>query len=198
MAHHKPLPFRRRTFLVKYGFQVRFAVYPLLLLALFLLGAGVYLSDHLGLVLRLQLYLPHSRLGNPWEVVSPALYRVAAWGGGAFLLALAVWVWGRFGRLRRDLDRLAEWVAGLVPGAPPGGLPPLAEGEVRVLGEALLHAARQLDAWDNGVASAGEEFARAASRATQRGWADGAADVRRALSQLRQAVGSLRVEEDLG
>lgn len=198
MSNHKPLPFRRRTFLVKHAFQVRFAVYPLLLLAAFLLAAGVYLSDHLGQVLRLQLYLPHSRLGNPWEVVSPALYRVAVWGGGAFVLALAAWVWGRFSRLRRDLDRLAEWVAALAPGTPPGGLPALSDGEVRALGEALLHAARQFGAWEDAVRAAGQGLAQAAARAEREGWAQGAARVRRAWSDLREAVGALRVEEDLG
>lgn len=198
MSNYKPLPFRRRTFLVKHAFQVRFAVYPLLLLAAFLLAAGVYLSDHLGQVLRLQLYLPHSRLGNPWEVVWPALYRVAAWGGGSFLVALAVWVWGRFSRLRRDLDRLAEWVAALAPGTPPGGLPPLADGEVRALGEALLHAARQFDAWEDGVRAAGQGLAQAAGRAAEEGWGEGAAQVRRAWSDVREAVEALRVEEDLG
>lgn len=198
MPTYKPLPFRRRTFLVKHGFQVRFAVYPLLLLTAFLLAAGVYLYDHLGQVLRLQLYLPHSRLGNPWELVSPALYRVAAWGGGAFLLALAVWVWRRFSRLRRDLDGLAEWVDTLGPGATPPGLPRLADREVRALGEGLLDAGRQFEAWEGRVRTAGEGLARAAARTAEEGWGGGAADLRRAWRDLREAVGAVRVEEDLG
>ena len=49
-------PFRRRQFFIKQGFQVRFAVYPLVFLFLFLVGAGAYLHWELKGILELAAY----------------------------------------------------------------------------------------------------------------------------------------------
>ncbi len=199
MAHYKPLPFRRRTFLVKHGFQVRFAVYPILFLAAFLLAAGVYLYDHLQEVLRLQLYLPHSRLQDPWQVVAPAVHRVAAWGGAAFLVALTLWVWGRFTRLRRDLERLADWLNGLCRGAAVAGPPALADREVGALAKGLWEASQAFDAWEGKVRAQAETLVAAVERARGGAGEPRAAlkDVRKAWGELRDAVAAVRVEEDL-
>jgi len=188
MATDKRLPFRRRTFLIKHGFQIRFAVYPLLFLGVFLGLAGVYLYRHLQEVLGLQLYLPHSRLQDPWQVVAPALGRVAAWGGGAFLLALSAWVWGRFARLRRDLERLADWLNGLNRGETPEALPHLADREVRLLGEGLEASAQAFDVWRRNV------VAKASAVVDQ---TKDPAALRRAIAEVREAVDAVRLEEDL-
>lgn len=199
MANHKPLPFRRRTFLVKHGFQARFAVYPILFLAAFLLAAGLYLHAHLEEVLRLQLYMPHSRLQDTWELVAPAVHRVAGWGGGAFLVALTLWVWRRFARLRQDLERLADWVSGLGRGAAAAGPPALTDREVGALGKGLWDAAQAFDAWEAQVGLKAEALVAAVGRARDQG-ADpptSLRDVRRAWGDVRDAVAAVRVEEDL-
>jgi len=199
MATYKPIPFRRRTFLVKHGFQARFAVFPILFLTAFLLSAGVYLHGHLQEVLRLQLYMPHSRLQDPWQVVAPAVHRAAAWGGAAFLAALTLWVWGRFTRLRRDLNRLADWLNGLGRGQVATPRPALTDREVEALGKALWEASQAFDAWEAQVLAKAEALALAVEGA-QGGVAEQPAAlraVRGAWREVRDAVAAVRTEEDL-
>lgn len=197
MSYVSRIPFRRRTFFVKGGFQLRFALYPVCLLLVFLLGAGFYLHSTLREMLQFQLYLPHSRLQNPWHEILPALIRVAAWGGAGFLAALTAWGWRRFARLRKSLDLLATWIGGLSRAAPTP-LPPLAEQEVSALGRSLLQAARAFESWDEEVASRSAALV-AAVQALE--GAEGAAAAA-ALGQARSAwrdlagtLGTVRVDE---
>jgi hypothetical protein len=145
------IPFRRRQFFIKRGFQSRFALYPLVFFSLFLIGAGAYLYWYLQGFLEFEMYLPHSRLQNPWEEIAPVLTEVVLWGGGAFLAALGVWVWRRFSTLHRDLDRLADWLAAHARGQGEAAVPAIADPEVRVLGEGLGTAVAQLEDWDQRV-----------------------------------------------
>ncbi len=181
------IPFRRRTFLVKQGFQLRWALYPLLILAVFLLAAGVYLDREVTAALRFELYRPHSRLDNTWALVMPAVVRVVAVGGGAALVALGLWgvVWTR--RLRRDLDALTAWMENVAEGRgePP---PPFREPEVRVLAESLGRAAEELAGWDRDMARAWEALARELAAADS----GGPDYLRTALPRIREAVTRLR------
>ena len=145
------IPFRRRQFFIKREFQARFALYPLVFFSLFLIGAGIYLHWYLQGFLEFEMYLPHSRLQNPWEEIAPVLLEVVLWGGGAFLVALGLWVWRRFGTLHRDLDRLADWLAAHARGQGEATVPAITDREVRVLGEGLGTAVALLEDWDERV-----------------------------------------------
>ena len=177
------IPFRRRTFLVKQGFQLRWALYPLLILAVFLLAAGVYLDREVTGALRFELYRPHSRLENTWALVMPAVVRVVAVGGGAALVALGLWgvVWTR--RLRRELDALTAWMEKVAEGK--GEIPPsFREPEVRALAESLARAAEGFAEWDRDMARAWEALARELAAADP-----GAPDrLRAALPRIREAA----------
>jgi len=196
MATGKPLPFRRRTFLIKHGFQIRFAVYPVVFLGLFLGLAGSYLFMHLQEVLRLQLYLPHSRLQDPWQVVAPAVGRVAAWGGAAFLAVLSAWVWARFARLRGDLERLADWLGGLARGVSPGQPPRLSDAEVRALGEGLQEAAQRFTAWDQDVTARGRALLDVIESIGREGGSN-PREILPAVMEVREAISTVHLEEDL-
>ncbi len=181
------IPFRRRTFLVKQGFQLRWALYPLLILAVFLLVAGVYLDREVTDALRFELYRPHSRLENTWALVRPAVARVVAVGGGAALVVLGLWgvAWTR--RLRRDLDALTAWMGNVAEGKA-GPPPSFREPEVRTLAEALARAAEGFAQWDREMARAWEVLARELESVDV---GDPHA-VRAALPAIQAAVGRLR------
>jgi hypothetical protein len=195
MATVKPLPFRRRTFLVRRTFQVRFAAYPIAFLALFLALAGGYLYIHLREVLHLQVYLPHSRLQDPWQVLTPALGRVALWGGGALLVVLSGWVWIRFARLRRDLDQLTDWLNLLGREEAAGAPPRLRDPEVRALGERMGDAAGIFDAWRQGVAEKGTALL-GLTEPLARGEGGDPSALRRAIAAVCGAIAEVRLEED--
>lgn len=200
MAVSASRPYRRRTFFVKHWFQTGFALYPVLFLCVFLLGGALYLHRDLRETLEFQLYQPHARLDNPWDVVGPAVLRVAAAGGGAFLLALAAWGWRRFARLHRDLDALSTWL-GRVARDPAGEpLPPIAEPEVRGLGLDLERAARGFEAWDREVAARVGSLFSAAEGVRTVGPGELSAQVapvRDAWRSLSAELSRMRVEEDL-
>ncbi len=191
------IPFRRRTFLVKQEFQLRWALYPLLILAVFLLAAGVYLDREVTGALRFELYRPHSRVENTWALVRPAVARVVAVGGGAALMVLGFWgaAWTR--RLRRDLDALTKWMEEVAEGK--GGPPPsFREPEVRALAESLARAAEGFKGWDRDMTRSWEALAR------ELGGADpGDLDrLRTALPRIQEAAtrlhrvwGRLRIDE---
>ncbi len=186
------LPFRRRIYLVKHGFQMRFAAYPLVFLAGFLGASGVFLYRYLHERLRLQAYFSHSRLDNPWDLVAPAVGQVVVWGGTAFLVALAGWGWVRFRRLHRDLEAVSDWLADRTRLGDVADPPALDETEVRILAERLSEATRTFAAWER---EAGEKAARAVSAAEAHGPAS--AEATAALDALRAAVGRVRVDEGL-
>lgn len=141
-------PFRRRNFFIKQGFQLKFAFFPILFLTIFLVVSGIYLKSHLEVILKFQLYLPHSHLENPWDEVFPELVKVAAWGGGVFLAVLSVWCWVRFSVLKRSLIQLADWVGSIVRGEPDLKPPVLKEREAAKLAENFSKAAEAFSRWD--------------------------------------------------
>ena len=196
MSPRARTPYRRRNFFVMQWFQTRFALYPVGFFAIFLVGSTLYLRFYLREAFRLHLYIPHSHLGNPWELVAPALLRTATWGGIAFLTALALWGCVRFGRLRRDLDRLADWLAGLGRGEPPAELPTLSDREVLSLGRALHGAAEEFEVWDREVAAR----VRALVETMSAGSDDDRRDLfetREALERLKESLAAVRVDEAL-
>ncbi len=186
------LPFRRRIYLVKHGFQVRFAAYPLVLLAGFLGVAGVFLYRYLNERLRLLAYFSHSRLDNPWDLVAPAVGQVVTWGGTAFLVALAGWGWVRFRRLHRDLEAVSDWLAERTRLADAADPPALAEAEVRALARSLAQATRTFAEWEREV---GVAAARAVAAAEIHG--PDSVEAVASLGALREAVGRVRVDEGL-
>lgn len=192
--------YRRRNFFVKQWFQVGFALYPILFLAAFLVAGGFYLERHVRETLEFQLYLPHSSLANPWEVVGPAVLQVAGAGGAAFLVALAVWGWRRFARLHRDLEALAVWLGRVVGGEQGAALPLLCDFEVRSLGLGLEQAAVGFEAWDRDVQRCVDAL-RAALEAVESGTPQELpARLAQARDRWRALSGELsrvRVEEDL-
>lgn len=197
MAGGRP-PFRRRIFLIKHGFQTRFALYPILFLAAFLGSAGVYLYRYLQDIFRFQLYLPHSHLENPWHEVQPVLAEVALWGGAAFLLVLSLWVWRRFGRLRRDLDNLADWLAAHARGEGTQHVPHYKDREVELLGQGLEKAVLGFEDWER----RSEESLRAlaeAARAVAEAPADATriAAVQRGCLDLERLLAEVEVDEAL-
>jgi hypothetical protein len=197
------IPFRRRQFFIKQGFQARFAIFPVLFLAVFLAGAGGYLYWYLKGFLEFELYLSHSRLQNPWHEIAPVLTEVVSWGGGALLLVLALWVWRRFGTLHRDLDRLADWVAAHARGQGEATAPALGDREVRALGDGLQQAMAELGAWDERVRRGVADVMGAAGDLQDIGGRDRAAvahsiaAVRDALEELQAVVGEVAVDEGL-
>jgi hypothetical protein len=200
MFQRRPSKFRRRNFFIKHGFQTRFALYPLGFLALFLLGAGVYLRVNLEEILRFHLYLPHSRLENPWEEVLPVLARTVAWGGGAFLGALGLWGWRRFGRLRKDMNHVADWMNRLTCEEEVSSPPGMGDAEVRALAEALYTAAESFAAWDREIEGRARSFALAVADlndAVSAGSTPELAAVRSAFQELRDTVARVKVNEEL-
>lgn len=197
------IPFRRRQFLVKHGFQFRFAAYPLLFLSVFLLSAGGYLYWYLKDFLEFQLYLSHSQLNNPWDEIAPVLRDVVLWGGGALLAALGLWVWRRFGDLHRDLDCLAEWLTTHALGRTGAPLPAFADREMRSLGQALGAAVGALEAWDEQVEGAAAAVQRAVTRLPEaecgdrRALARALIDVHSAVDALAATVDRVSVNEEL-
>ena len=184
------IPFRRRQFFIKQGFQVRFALYPLGFLTLFLLGAGVYLHWYLQGFLEFEMYLPHSRLQNPWDEIAPVLIEVVLWGGGAFLVALGLWVWRRFGALHRDLDRLADWLAAQARGQGEEAVPAITDREVRLLGEGLGTAVALMNDWDGRV-RAGIAATRDAAAVLPDAGSANRASLARAVGEVRTAFDAL-------
>ncbi|MDF1551864.1 MAG: hypothetical protein P1P84_02325 [Deferrisomatales bacterium] len=182
------IPFRRRQFFIKRGFQSRFALYPLVFFSLFLLGAGIYLHWYLQGFLEFEMYLPHSRLQNPWEEIAPVLLEVVLWGGGAFLVALGLWAWRRFGTLHRDLDQLADWLAAHARGQGEATAPVITDHEVRALGQGLGAAVALFEDWDERVR---------AGIAAARDAADVLPDAKSGdRAALARAVGGVRVAFD--
>lgn len=201
MAEPPRIPLCRRTFLVKVGFQAPFAGYPLLFLFLFLAGGALYLHVHLREVLAHPPLLPGDPLRNSWEAVSPALVRLAAWGGVGFLGALGAWGWRRFGRLGADLDRLAVWVEGPGHCGPVGPPPTLADRDVAALGGALGAAARSFRRWDDEVAARTRIVAEALDALEvddDDRWTAGLRHLRAAHQELRDALAAVCVEEESG
>lgn len=196
MAQRPRPAYRRRSFFVKQAFQSRFALYPVAFFAAFLLGAGVYLHGFLQELLQYHLYLPHSRLANPWDEVWPVLGRVAAWGGGAFLLVLTLWVWRRFTGLRTDLDRLSDWVAALDRGAPVVPPPALADSEVASLARGLHTAAASFEAWDRRVEEGASGVARAAEAAAETPTPANLEALRSQWAEVQQTLVRVRVHEE--
>ena len=200
MTTPPPKSYRRRNFFVKQGFQSRFALYPIAFFALFLLGAAIYLGAYLKETLEFHLYLPHSRLQNPWEEVLPVLSRTAAWGGGAFLVALACWGWRRFGRLRSDLNRVAGWMFGLTRGGEVEAPPDLRDREVETLGRGLHTAVESFASWDRTVDDRAQALT---DRVAALGAADEAeravhlGEVRSAFSKLWDVINAVCVNEEL-
>lgn len=200
VASRSWIPIRRRNFLVKHRFQIRFALYPILLLALFLVGASLYLQNYLSEAIEFQLYLPHSRLENPWDEVAPALARVAGWGGGVFLAALALWGWSRFARLKRDLNRLTDWMAEVTRNESPGPPPPLVDDELTALARGLHEAAETFQQWDRDVEGKVRGFAQAVAKAQEAGQpisADGLNGIREVWAELSETLSAVRVDEGL-
>ncbi|MBI5015176.1 MAG: hypothetical protein HZB55_06755 [Deltaproteobacteria bacterium] len=200
MASPSMRAYRRRNFFVKHWFQVGFALYPILFLAVFLAAGSLYLERQVRETLEFHLYLPHSRLANPWDVVGPAVLRVAVAGGGAFVLALAAWVWRRFARLHRDLSGLAAWLAVVVGGRTGVVLPALRDVEVRLLGVGLEKAARDFEDWDGAVAARVDGLCADVSAARAAGPAELPERLAAVRDRWRALVGDLsrlRVEEDL-
>lgn len=194
MAPDQRPHFLRRNYLIKQGFQARFALAPILFLTIFLAVAGVYLTSHLRETLEFHLYLPHSRLQNPWQEIWPAIRRTAAWGGGGFLLALGLWGWRRFGRLRRDLERLADWVA-ILHRDPLRDLPALSDREVRLLGERLRAATAELEAWHRRARAAAEAVERSLE-GVRPPLVHGAGNPEATLGEVRAAVAGLSAVTD--
>lgn len=192
------VPYRRRNLLVKLGFQLRFALWPIALFTLFLLASGHYLHGRLRDDLELSLYMPHSRLQNPWEVVGPAVWEVSAVGAAVFLVALAAWGWRRFSRLHADFERLALWAAPLARGREPDPLPLLRDGEVASLGRGLEQASHGFSAWDRELSLAVDGFADAAAALGGEPSGEALGAVRERLSALGRTLDAYRVEEDLG
>lgn len=149
----------RRIFLIKHRFQLRFALYPLLFLCLFLGGGALYLYYYIDETLSYFLYLPHCRVDNIWPEVSPAIMNLATVGGSAFLAALAVWVLFAYLRLVKDIKRLESWADGFDPG-PAANLmtDSIRDGEVRALAHRLVDAAERFEEWDGNVARLKSEF----------------------------------------
>lgn len=200
MANASP-PYRRRNFFIKHGFQLRFALYPLAFLSVFLMGGGLYAYRSLRSSLEFHLYLPHSRLNDPWELVLPVLVRVIAFGGGAFLLALGVWGWRRFSVLHADLGALAEWARLLARGGAVEPLPRLRDAEVHALGASLHRGASMLAGWDERLAAGAAAIADALAgleRPEELAPGEGLRQVREALQAFRDELSTVRIEEDLG
>lgn len=196
MATGNPLSFRRRTFLLKHEFQIRFALYPVVLLGV-VLGLGyAYLYVHLQESFRLQMYLAHTRLHDPWQMVAPLIGPVAGWGGAVFLVSLSVWVCWRFAWLRGDLERLADWLGELGRGFFPCSPPPLHDREVRALGEGILAAAERFAEWERDVAGRGRSLIQLTQSWSQEEGRD-PGEVRQAVEEVRAAVSALRLEEDV-
>ncbi len=195
------LPYRRRTYLVKQGFQLRWAAYPIAILILFLLAAGLYLHREVLDILRLELYRPHSRLENTWQVVGPAVARVVVAGGSGALGLLLLWGLGWFRRLRRDLDALTRWADEAADGRAPPGPARVSEPEVAALARSLDRGRGVVDAWEHDVRQAWQRLAAAAPDPER---ADGAAlgaaapGIQRATADLRRAADRLRIDEGLG
>lgn len=191
------MTFRRRIFLIKHGFQARFALYPIGFFVLFLAGAGLYLEAYLREALEFQLYLPHSRLENSWALVAPVLAETAIWGGAGFIAALATWGCVRFVRLRADLNRVADWTTGLAAGHAPEPPPAISDAEVRALGTALHRAAVSFEAWD-GATSAKARSLIAAVEALERAEpAQRLGPVRTAWREFWDALGAVKIDEEL-
>ena len=200
MAERPAGSYARRNFLVKHWFQVRFALLPISFLAIFLAAGGLYLNWNMRETLEFYLYLPHSRIQTPWEVVAPSLTRVTIWGGASFLLALALWGWRRFTRLQSDLEVLADWAARLPRASELDPLPAMGDAEVRSLGEGLRKAAESLRDWDRGVAETSAAFAqtvRALDSVAGEGLTEGLSAARAAWKTFQEDLSKVRVEEDL-
>jgi hypothetical protein len=175
-------------------------LYPIILLALFLVGASLYLRAYLQETLEFHLYLPHSRLQNPWDEVLPALARTGAWGGGAFLVALACWGWRRFGRLRRDLNRVADWMFGLDRQGGAGPALDLTDPEVKILGNGLHQAAESFETWDREVevrARALADAVAALGSTDEAGRALRLRETRAALQALGETLAAVGVDEGI-
>lgn len=200
MANTSTRPYRRRNFFVKQWFQLGFALYPILFLVAFLSVGGLYLERQLRETLEFYLYLPHGGLTNPWEVVGPAVLRVAVAGGGAFLLALGVWGWRRFARLHQDLGALAEWLRAVVEGRRGAALSPLRDPEVRSLGLGLEKAAQGFEAWDaevDGCAEALRESLERLRDGPSQELPQGLAAARERWRAFSGELSRMKVEEDL-
>lgn len=193
------MPLPRRRFLVKPGFPCRLTAYPILFLAVVLTAAGHYLSHHLEGALGLHSPSPHTPVQSAWQVVAPALRRVAVWGPAGFLAALAAWVWRWHVSLRSDLDRLTDWLETLGRGSRAGGLPDLKDKDVAALGASLVRAAAAFDSWEEAVESRCRALSSAAAAAAAAP-ADGdhtLREVREALEDLRSSWRVAECDEDL-
>ncbi|GAB4278404.1 MAG: hypothetical protein Kow0092_34210 [Deferrisomatales bacterium] len=190
-------PFRRRNVFVKQGFQLRFALWPLLFLAAFAAAAAWYLDGYLSDLLEYYQYAPHSRLANPWTEFAPAAWRVGLGGGGAFLLALLAWGGWRFGRLRGDLAALAGWIAALARGRELSPLPPIRDPEVRALGRSLEAAAARFALWDEELAGRARRLHSSAEALAGPEPAAALAEAWEAWRELREVLEGVRVDEEL-
>jgi HAMP domain-containing protein len=192
------MTFGRRIFLVKQGFQARFALYPIFFFALFLFGAGLYLEAHLREALEFQLYLPHSRLENSWALVAPILAETGIWGGAGFIAALGMWGCARFVQLRADLNRLADWTTALAAGHAPEPPPAIRDAEVRALATALHRAAASFETWDRAVAGKVQSLSAVVEVLERAEPAEGLRAVREAWMDLQGSLAVVRVDEELG
>ncbi|GAB4257197.1 MULTISPECIES: hypothetical protein [Deferrisoma] len=183
------IPFRRRTFLVKQGFQLRWSLAPVGALLVFLLVAGAHVYRGAEETLRFEAYRPHSRVKTTWELVGPPTLEAATLGGAAAAVVLGAWGLLWFRRLRRELAELASWLERRAeePGAEP---PRFRDPEIQLLAEGLARGAAHWEAWHGELAAAWGRYREAVAAAEP-----DPAIVRDALSELRRTVARVRVDE---
>jgi len=183
------VPFRRRTFLVRQGFQLRWSLAPVAALLLFLAVAGLHVYREAAEALRFESYRPHSRVVSTWELVGPATLDAAAVGGAGALVFLGLWGVLWFRRLRRDLSAVAAWLEDRAerPGTPPPGL---GDREIRLLAEGFERGARTLEAWEREMGAAWEALGAELDAAEPDPEA-----VRSALGRIHRCLDRVRVDE---
>ena len=199
--HHRgKLRFRRRIFLVKNRFQLQFALIPIVFFLLFLIGAAAYLYWFIDDTLNYFLFLPHCRLDNFWPEISPAIIHVAAAGGGAFLLVLALWSWRRFSRLKRDVHEVDLWAVGFKAEEGVRLMERVKDKEVRIIAERLVTAAEHFHKWEGELLARRQEFLAAAKELQNADDAHlivGLADLRDKWRLLWDELNHVRIDERL-
>lgn len=200
LAHANRQHFKRRVFLVKNRFQILFALVPLAFFLLFLAASGFYLYKFIRGTLNYYIYQPHSRVENIWSEVAPAIFNVAAVGGGVFLLLLALWVWRRHHVLKTDIALLDRWAAGFDEKEGHDVMKTLRDRELRLLGARLVKAADHFHRWDRGVNEAREEFiaeARRLEHTPDEGFIEELALLSDRWKKLTEELNRVRVDERL-